>query len=96
MKDGLDNEVYKELPQRPLFLKMISDLELDEETDRSDKEAPNVVTVVLDPEQKAVFDEALDRVRQEIGTAKDSKARAVTRMAEVYLESRVGATGTGS
>ena len=66
--------------------------ELDEEADRSDKEAPNVVTVVLDLKQKAVFDEALRRAKDEIGLARDLKARAVTRMAAAYLESKGEAT----
>ena len=36
----------------------------------------------------ATFDRALDRAKREIGTAKDLKARAVSRMTEVYLESK--------
>ena len=59
--------------------------EIEDEAEEVDKECPTPVTVVLDKRQAAIFEEALDRAKVEIGTARDMKARAVTLMAEAYL-----------
>jgi len=62
--------------------------ELEDEAAARDKESPVVVTVVLDKTQAATFEQAMEKASEEIGKAKDFRARAVTRMAEVYLERR--------
>ena len=66
--------------------------ELDDEAAEMEKESPVVVTVVLDKQQAEVFDRAMEQAAEEIGKAKDGKARAVVRMAEAYLD-RPGAEG---
>jgi ParB-like chromosome segregation protein Spo0J len=60
--------------------------ELEDEAEAMDKESPVVVTVVLDRTQAATFEQAIEKASDEIGKAKDFKARAVTRMAEAYLK----------
>jgi ParB-like chromosome segregation protein Spo0J len=75
--------------------------EVEDEADAMDEESPVVVTVVLDKTQAATFDEALGKASDEIGKAKDFKARAVTKMAEAYLgkgsspRARCAANGEG-
>lgn len=59
--------------------------DLEGEAEAMDKEAPVVVTVVLDKTQAATFEQAIEKASDEIGRAKDLKARAVVRMAEAYL-----------
>lgn len=59
--------------------------ELEDEAEEMEKEAPTVVTVVLDKQQREVFERAMERAAEEIGKARDLRARSVTRMAEVYL-----------
>ena len=61
--------------------------ELEDEAAVMDKESPTVVTVVLDKAQAATFEQAMEKASDEIGKAKDFKARAVVRMAESYLGS---------
>ena len=60
--------------------------ELEDEAAEMEKDAPVVVTVVLDKQQAETFDRAMELVTEEIGKAKDGKARAVVRMAEAYLD----------
>jgi ParB-like chromosome segregation protein Spo0J len=60
--------------------------DLEDEAAAMDKESPVVVTVVLDKTQAATFEQAMERASDEIGKAKDFKARAVTRMAQAYLD----------
>ena len=59
--------------------------ELESEADAQDADAPTAVTIVFDKEQRATFDEAMERAAEVIGRAKDLKARAVTMMATAYL-----------
>jgi ParB-like chromosome segregation protein Spo0J len=66
--------------------------DLENEAEARDKEAPTVVTVVLDKMQAATFEQAMEKASDEIGKAKDFKARAVTRMAESYLAQQMPAT----
>jgi len=60
--------------------------ELEDEAAAMDKESPVVVTVVLDKQQHETFARAIEKASDEIGKAKDFKARAVTRMAQAYLD----------
>ncbi|MBM3288311.1 MAG: hypothetical protein FJY88_13340, partial [Candidatus Eisenbacteria bacterium] len=59
--------------------------DLEDEAATMDKESPMVVTVVLDKTQAATFERAMEKASDEIGKAKDFRARAVTRMATAYL-----------
>ena len=59
--------------------------ELDREADEHDGAAPTVVTLVLDPTQRETFDRAMDRAMEDVGEAKDKRARAAVKMAEVFL-----------
>jgi ParB-like chromosome segregation protein Spo0J len=65
--------------------------DLEDEAEAMDKESPVVVTVVLDKTQAATFEQAMEKASDEIGKAKDFKARALTRMAESYLAQRTSA-----
>ncbi len=60
---------------------------LEDEATAHDRQAPNIVTLVLDPEQKKVFDEAMERAMAHVGEAKDRRARGATLLATCYLES---------
>jgi ParB family chromosome partitioning protein len=62
--------------------------ELEDEAVARDQAAPQAVTIVFDKQQLAVFEEALAAAKEEIGAVREPKARAVIRMAEVYLERR--------
>jgi len=68
--------------------------ELEGEAQEIDRDAPNAVTIVLDERQRETFDRAIERAGGEIGKVRDLKARAVTRMAEVYLGERGRAAGS--
>ena len=59
--------------------------ELEEEADAQDADAPTAVTIVFDREQRATFDEAMEKAAEKIGKARDLKARAVVMMAEAWL-----------
>jgi len=60
--------------------------DLEDEAEAMDKESPVVWTVVLDKTQATTFERAMEKASNEIGQAKDFKARAVTRMAQAYLD----------
>ena len=66
--------------------------ELESEAEAQDREAPGVITLVLDPAQRAVFDSAMEVAMEKIGRAKDQKAQAVTLMAKEYLAGPRGTT----
>ena len=59
--------------------------ELEDEAAEMEKDQPTVVTVVLDKQQSETFDRAIEKAADEIGKARDLKARAVTLMAQTYL-----------
>ena len=62
--------------------------ELESEAQRKDKEAPLVVTVVLDKKQAALWEEALEVAAQEIGATRNPRARTLELLAARYLVDR--------
>lgn len=59
--------------------------ELEQDAKRKDKEAPEVLTVVLDRKQHVLWEQALEAAEGEIGGARNPKARALELMAQRYL-----------
>ena len=81
------------------LMQLPDDLENDLEIEAAeqDSEAPTVVTLVFDKIQFEVFEKALNTAKEEVGAAKDLKARAVVLMAEAYLGAwRRTGNGSGS
>ena len=62
--------------------------ELEEEAKRKDREAPEVLTVVLDRKQFALGEQATEKAQDEVGGMKNPKARTLELMASSYLVSR--------
>lgn len=62
--------------------------ELEEEAKRKDREAPEVLTVVLDRKQFALWEQATEKAQDEVGGMKNPKARTLELMASSYLVSR--------
>ena len=69
--------------------------DLEKEAGDHDRQAPEIVTLVFDPTQRAVFDEAMEKAAEAVGPAKDRKARAAVLLAESYLGQKVGKGGLG-
>ena len=73
--------------------------DLEAEAKRQDEEAPTVLTVVLDEKQAALWDEALAAAKDEVGGARNPKARTLELLASRYLDKKQGgkraSTGTG-
>jgi len=65
--------------------------ELEDEARAVDEAAPTVVTIVLDRQQSALWDEALDAAKDVVGGARNSRARTLEVLASHYLASRRGA-----
>ena len=78
------------------LMQLPDDLENDLEIEavEQDNEAPTVVTLVFNKIQFEVFEKAMNVAKEEVGVAKDMKARAVVLMAEAYLDGR-GRIGDG-
>ncbi len=59
--------------------------DLEEAAATEDREAPSIVTLVFSPDQREVFDQAIEKGVAEVGPAKDARAQAAVLMAEKYL-----------
>jgi ParB-like chromosome segregation protein Spo0J len=71
--------------------------ELETEAERKDKEAPTVLTVVLDKKQAALWEEAMELAEEEIGESRNPKARTLELLAEAYLMGKSsGLSGAGT
>ena len=62
--------------------------ELETEAKRKDREAPEVLTVVLDRKQHALWEQAVEKAQDEVGGTKNPKARTLELMATAYLATR--------
>ena len=74
--------------------------ELEQDAKQKDKEAPEVVTIVLDRKQHGLWEQAIEAAQEEVGGARNPKARTLELLASRYLgqnqaESR-GEKHTGS
>lgn len=58
--------------------------DLEDEAERKDKDAPTVLTIVLDKKQVALWEEALETAADEVGGARNPKARTLEILAEHY------------
>lgn len=67
--------------------------ELEEEAQRMDDEAPTVLTLVLDKKQAAQWDQAVEVAKDEVGGARNPKARTLELVVNRYLEARGSANG---
>lgn len=67
--------------------------ELEQEAKRKDKEAPEVLTVVLDRKQHDLWTQALEAAEEEVSGARNPKARTIELLATKYL---AGAGKSGS
>lgn len=63
---------------------------LEEEADEQDAAAPHVLTIVLDAKQQALWEQAMERATQEIGSTRNPKARTLELLAEQFLGARAG------
>ncbi len=59
--------------------------ELEQEAKRKDKEAPEVVTIVLDRKQFGLWTQALEAAEEEVSGARNPKARTIELLATKYL-----------
>jgi len=64
--------------------------ELEADAKRKDREAPEVLTVVLDRKQHALWEQAVEKAQDEVGGTKNPKARTLELIATTYLASRDG------
>jgi ParB/RepB/Spo0J family partition protein len=62
--------------------------ELEDEAKRKDREAPEVLTIVLDRKQHALWEQAIEKVTDEVGAMKNPKARTLELMATSFLSAR--------
>jgi ParB-like chromosome segregation protein Spo0J len=67
--------------------------ELEEEAERQDREAPTVLTIVLDHKQADIWDQVLELAEDEIGGARNPRARTLEVICARYLENHGGSTG---
>lgn len=65
--------------------------ELEEEARAADEAAPTVLTLVLDRKQAEAWDEAVELVKDEVGAARNPKARTLELVVGHYLHGRRGA-----
>jgi len=68
--------------------------ELEAEAKRKDREAPEVLTVVLDRKQHALWEQAVQVAEDEVAGARNPKARTLELVTAAYLASR-GAANEG-
>ena len=66
--------------------------ELEDEAERQDRDAPEVLTIVLDRKQHALWEQALELAETELGGARNPKARTLELLATVFLASRSAST----
>jgi len=64
--------------------------ELEADAKRKDREAPEVLTVVLDRKQHALWEQAVEKAQDEVAGTKNPKARTLELMATAYLATRGG------
>jgi len=64
--------------------------ELEADAKRKDREAPEVLTIVLDRKQHALWVQAVEKAQDEVGGTKNPKARTLELMAMAYLATRGG------
>lgn len=64
--------------------------ELERDADQQDTEAPAVLTIVLDKKQQRLWDEAVDAAQDEVGGARNPKARTLEVLATKYLAQNEG------
>ena len=62
--------------------------ELEQEAVAKDKEAPEVVTIILDRKQFGLWEQAMDAAEDEIAGARNPKARTLELMAGRYLSAQ--------
>ena len=71
--------------------------ELEQEAKQKDKDAPEVVTIILDRKQHGLWEQALELAQDEVGGARNPKARTLELMATRYLgQEEGGSTGQNS
>ena len=64
--------------------------ELEEEAKKMDEEAPEVLTVVLDKKQAQVWNDAVEMAKEEVGGARNPRARTLELICAKYLAGREG------
>ena len=64
--------------------------ELEQEARQKDKDAPEVVTIVLDRKQHGLWEQAVEAAQDEVGGARNPKARTLELLASRYLGQKVG------
>jgi hypothetical protein len=64
--------------------------DLEDEAERKDKDAPTVLTIVLDKKQAALWGEATALAVEEVGGARNPKARTLELIAARYVENAAG------
>ena len=64
--------------------------ELEQEAKQKDKDAPEVVTIILDRKQHGLWEQALEAAQDEVGGARNPKARTLELMATRYLGQKYG------
>lgn len=66
----------------------LADLEkaLEKDAQKQEEMMPTIISIVLDREQNAVFEQALEKAFQKIGMKRNRKASAITMMAKSFLE----------
>ena len=64
--------------------------ELEADAKRKDREAPEVLTVVLDRKQHALWEQAVEKAQDEVAGTRNPKARTLELMATTYLATRGG------
>jgi ParB-like chromosome segregation protein Spo0J len=70
--------------------------ELEDEAQRMDDEAPTVLTLVLDKRQAEQWDRAVEMAKDEVGGARNPKARTLEVITGRYLEARRSAQQGGA
>ena len=69
--------------------------ELEREASQKDKEAPEVVTIVLDRKQHGLWEQAVEAAQEEVGGARNPKARTLELLATRYLGGQKVGKSTG-
>ena len=71
--------------------------ELEQEAKQKDKDAPEVVTIILDRKQHGLWEQALEAAQDEVGGARNPKARTLELLATRYPgQEDGGSTGQNS
>jgi ParB family chromosome partitioning protein len=64
--------------------------ELEQEARQKDRDAPEVVTIVLDRKQHGLWEQAVEAAQTEVGGARNPKARTLELLATRYLGQKCG------